>query len=298
MLLSICIFCVILLIYMHVCYHLKISNELEIYQLDEDELDKNKLEETCNLRQPIIFENKNNKLSNIFSYKSILNEFSIFDVKIRKWEENNNECQHVPLKMSLVGKLFSKEKDNLFYSERNLEFLHETGLIKHLKENDEIYRPYLNLSSNYDILFGSENSFTPLKYNLYNRNYFYVCDGSIKIKLIPPVFTKHLNIESDYENFEFRSPINAWEVQSKYNDNYSKSKVMEVVLSKNNVIYVPSYWCYTIQFQKEAIVLNTSYSTLMSNLSIIPQQCLYFFQQQNIKRKVNKCISDIEIDNN
>ena len=297
MLLSICIFCLILVLYLHVCYHLKVSSELEIFELDEAELDKNKLEETCNLRQPIIFEKPNEKLNKIFNYKSILTDFSIFDVKLRKWEESNNECQHVPLKLSLVSKLFSKN-ESIFYSEKNGDFLLESGLIKHLKENDEFYKPYLNLTSNYDILFGSKNGFTPLKYNLYNRNYFYICDGSIKIKLIPPIFSKYLNIENDYENFEFRSPINPWNLQSKYIDSYSKTKVMEVTLKKNNIIFVPSYWCYSIMFNDNAVVINSNYTTLMSNISIIPHQCLYFLQQQNIKRKINKCVSDIEIDNN
>ena len=106
MLLSVLIFFVILMLYLHIYYHLKVSSELEIYELDN--LDKSKVEETCNLRQPVIFHISNEKWSNVFSYKSIMNDFNIFDVKVRKWEDNNNECQHIPLKMSLVNKLFSQ----------------------------------------------------------------------------------------------------------------------------------------------------------------------------------------------
>ena len=136
-----------------------------------------------------------------------------------------------------------------------------------------------------------------MKYNVYNRNYFYVCDGSVKIKLIPPVFSKHLNIEKDYENFEFRSPLNTWNIQKEYFENYGKSKVMELTLQKNSVLFIPSYWCYSIQFGENALLLNLSYMTLMSFVSTLHHQCLYFLQQQNIKHKTAKNMLNVEIEN-
>ena len=47
------IFFLVLFIYLHVLFHLKTSNDLEIYELDE--ISKEKLEEICDLRQPVIF---------------------------------------------------------------------------------------------------------------------------------------------------------------------------------------------------------------------------------------------------
>ena len=293
MLLSVLIFFVILMLYLHIYYHLKVSSELEIYELDN--LDKSKIEETCNLRQPVIFNTPNEKWGNVFSYKSIMNDFNIFDVKVRKWDQNNNDCDYIPLKMSLVNKLFSK-KNTEYYSEKNVEFLEESGLIKHIINNDDLFKPYLKMSHNYDLIFGNPDSCTPLKYNVYNRNYFCVCDGSIKIKLIPPTFSKYLNIETDYENFEFRSPMNTWNIQKEYSENYGKSKVMELTLRKNDVIYIPSYWCYSIRFGDNAMVLNLGYSTAMSFVSTLHHHCLYFLQQQNIKHKTAKCVSNIEIE--
>ena len=145
--LNLLIFCLVLFIYLHVYYHLKISSELEIYELDN--LDKSKIEETCNLRQPVLFTMSNDLLTNIFSHKSIMNDFAIFDVKIRKWEENNDECQYIPLKISLVDKLFAK-KTSGYYSEKNQEFLEESGLIKHIRQNDDIFKPYLKMSQYYE----------------------------------------------------------------------------------------------------------------------------------------------------
>ena len=291
MLLSILLFCIILLVYLHIYYHLKVSSELEIYELDD--LDKSKLEETCNMRQPVLFTYDNPLLTGAFKHSSLTNEFSIFDVKVRKWEETNTDCQHVPLKMSLVNKLFSKNTSE-YYSENNLDFLEESGLVKHIKQHDDLLKPPLKLSCNYDIMFGTPNSITPLKYNLYNRNYFYVCDGDIKIKLIAPVFSKHLNIDKDYEMFEFRSPLNVWNIQNEYKENFGKTKVMELKLAKNSIIQIPSYWSYSIQFGENATVLNISYTTIMSAMSTMPQQILHLLQQQNVKRKTIKSITDFE----
>ena len=45
------IFCLVLFLYLHVQFQLKTSNELEIYEI-ENELTKEKMEEICDLRQP------------------------------------------------------------------------------------------------------------------------------------------------------------------------------------------------------------------------------------------------------
>ena len=51
------IFCIVLFIYLHVQFHLKTSNDLEIYEVDD--ASKDKLENVCNLRQPTIINYSN-----------------------------------------------------------------------------------------------------------------------------------------------------------------------------------------------------------------------------------------------
>ena len=43
---------IVLLVYLHIFYHLKVSNDLEIYE--HDITNKNNLEEVLNLRQPVV----------------------------------------------------------------------------------------------------------------------------------------------------------------------------------------------------------------------------------------------------
>ena len=69
---------------------------------------------------------------------------------------------------------------------------------------------------------------------------------------------------------------------------------MEIKLQKNSVVYIPSYWFYSIQFGENAVILNCGYSTLMSAVATIPQRCLYLLQQQNITRRIAKSIPNID----
>ena len=50
---SIFIFCIVLFIYLHIQFHLKTSDDLEIYELEQ--FSKSKLEEICDVRQPVLF---------------------------------------------------------------------------------------------------------------------------------------------------------------------------------------------------------------------------------------------------
>ena len=38
------------------------------------------------------------------------------------------------------------------------------------------------------------------------------------MKLIPPSASKYLLENKDYDNFEFRSPINPWKIEEKYKE--------------------------------------------------------------------------------
>ena len=50
----------------------------------------------------------------------------------------------------------------------------------------------------------------------------------VEIKLVPPNKTKYLYENKDYDNFEFMSPLNLWEIQDKYKNNFEKIKVLDV----------------------------------------------------------------------
>ena len=53
-LISFFIFCLVLFLYLHIYYQLKTSNDLEVFTIQNPS--KDKLEEICDIRQPVIFD--------------------------------------------------------------------------------------------------------------------------------------------------------------------------------------------------------------------------------------------------
>jgi Cupin-like domain len=280
------VFCLVLFIYLHVYYHLKTSNDLEIYEIDQ--VNKLRMEDIFDLRQPVLLDNDED-LTKIVqtTNKTYLSElYPAFELKIR----NKNSSDYVVLPFHETLKLFEDDKDAKYFSENNTDFLNETGAIKNLKYNDSFYRPSLVSNCNYDILLGSENTVTPFRYDLNYRNFYLVTQGSIKIKLTPPKSSKYLYPIYDYENFEFRSPINPWDVEKKYYADFDKIKCLEITLEPGKLLYIPAYWWYSIKFGPNTSVTNLAYRTYMNNIAITPYIGMYMLQNQNIKRNFAKKI--------
>lgn len=287
------IFCLVLFIYLHIQFHLKTSNDLEIFELDDPT--KDKLEEVCDLRQPVVFNYTNEHFLNSTSFKHIVNNFYAFDIKIRSVKRPHDDNGELFLPLSLNGavKLFNEDEQSSYYSENNKEFLQETGVIKHFSHNDGFFRPYMVSNCNYDILFGSVNSVTPFRYNHNYRNYFMVTQGSVQIKLAPPQSIKYLSPEYDYENFEFRSLIDVWAPDSKFKVDYDKVKFIDFTLQPGRTFFIPAYWWYSIKIlEKNTLVSIFNYRTYMNNLAITPYFVLHGLQLLNVKRAIAKVNND------
>ena len=180
--------------------------------------------------------------------------------------------------------LFQNDTKARYITENNYDFLEETGSLKLYTYNDSFLRPPLVSKCDYDYMSGSQNSNTPLRYELNYRNYFYVVEGEIKVKLIPPSASRYLLEEKDYDNFEFRSPINPWNVDKKYND-YEKVKSLDIVVQPGTILYIPPYWWYSIYYTKMSSICSFKYRTYMNTVTILPEIVMNFLQEQNIKRE-------------
>ena len=288
------VFLLILFIYIHVYFQLRTNNDLELYEIDQGS--KDNLEEICNIRQPVIFDFNSEKIIQYSNKTYLLENYKAFEIKIRNAKEENYDSEiYMPIPFDSAIKLFNEDSKETYFSENNTEFLQETGIIKHFQYNDEFLRPYMVSNCNYDIMFGSENTATPFRYELNYRNYFLVTEGIITIKMAPPKSSKYLHLVKDYENFEFRSPINPWNPQHKYVADFDKIKCLEVTLNIGQTIYIPPYWFYSIKFLKNSSISCFKYRTYMNNISIIPHIALYALQPQNIKHEVIKKIDINEL---
>jgi len=284
------IFLIVLFLYLHIQYQFKTSNDLDIYEIIE-ELSKEKMEEMCDFRQPILFDitEELSQLIPMFNKKILLQEYNSYEVNVRnKKNIGTIEDLFIPLQLNISDKLFLKDVSRNFYSENNSDFLNETGLTKHIQMCDSILKPHLLCNFSYDLLFGSNNSETPLRYEHNYRNYFMATDGSVKIRLIPPKYAKYLNVETNYEYLEYISDVNVWEPQEKYKIMMKKIKYIDIELPIERILYIPAYWLYSVKLGENSILLKMNYRTYMNILAISPSLVMNVLQNQNIKNNYLK----------
>jgi len=278
------IFCIVLFLYLHVYFQLKTSNDLEIYEIDYPS--KDKLEEICDLRQPILFNFQNERILESCQRANILDTYGAFDIKIRnvKQPATDNETNlYVPLAFSNALTVIKEDNEMKYLVENNADFLEETGLQKSYKYNDVFLRPYMVSNCAYDFIMAADGVRTPFRYELNFRNYLLVTEGSVKVKLAPPKSSKYLYPNNDYDNFEFSSPINPWQVQSQYKADFDKIKCLDIVMHKGQILFLPAYWWYSIEFSKETSICTFKYKTYMNTIAILPKIIMKLLQNQNVK---------------
>lgn len=298
LIISIFVFCLVLFLYIHVYFHLKQSNDLEVYEIDQPS--KQRLEEVCDIRQPTTFYYSNDQLLYLASYNSIYSNYRAFDIQMRDISNSVsflNDSQittdanelYIPIALKVANEAFKNDNESKYLSENNSEFIEETGVLKLFQLNDEFLRPYMVSNCFYDYMFASTGTHTPLRYEVNYRNYFLVTQGKATIRLIPPKYSKYLFPVNDYENFEFISPVNPWNVQPDYQNEFDKLKTLDVELTSGMMLYIPAYWWYSIKFVEMCTsVCSFKYRTYMSSISILPKLCMKVLQNHNVKRETIK----------
>jgi hypothetical protein len=239
----------------------------------------------------VLFDYDNERLMEACTLTAMRANYGAFDVRIRNVKDGDEEADatdlYVPLTLHAVADTFSSDKESRYITENNGDFLEETGLAKTFKYNDAFLRPPMVSKCAYDVMCASPGTQTPLRYELNYRNYYLVTQGSVKLRLIAPNASKYLHPVSDYDNFEFRSPVNPWHVQKEYRMDFDKLKTMDVELRAGQIIYIPAYWWCSMQFPDVATTTTLccfKYRTYMNTVSILDKLCMWMLQQQNVKR--------------
>lgn len=281
-------FCIVLFIYIHINYQLSTSNDLEIFEL-ENPWSKEILDNICYNKQPIRFNFSNDEIIKNINLSFIEQQYNAFDIKIRNIKDNDNKL-HLPFSVGEISKLFENDTEGIYITENNEDFLNETALMKIFKHNDNNLRPPWVSNCKYDFISGTKNSIIPLQYKISYRNFIMVTEGNITIKLISPDYTKYLHLDKDYENFYFYSPINCWNTQKEYLIDFNKVKSLEINLNQGDIVYIPSYWWYSIKFNQISSLATFYYSTYANTIAILPDLFINFLQNQNIKHRINNII--------
>ena len=257
-----CTIVFVCMLYIHIMFHLKTGDDMEVYETTV--VSKEKLEEVCNLRQPVVFE-YSNELMNQCNLEAF-QEYNAFDIHIY-----DDQYLGVSIPLEKANKLMKKK---MYASYHNESFLAETNLKKWFLQVDSLLRPSMVSSFQYDVLFGSENYVTRLKYTNKHRNYFMVTQGSVTLKLTPPRNTKYLEEVKLYDELDFYSTISPW-------NEVKRVKFLEVTLTPGKLLFVPAYWWHSIRLGKDACVCMLSYKTIMNSIATLPDTFRYLLQRQN-----------------
>jgi hypothetical protein len=290
---SFLIFLIILFLYIHIINQLKTSEDLEIYEMDYST--NSQLQEVCEVKQPVLFEFQSiyPDIYENLPKEEIFSKYGSYDVKIkdcRDYDQSTDSVDYVVLSLQSSQSLVESDSGSHYFSENNEELVHESGLSSEYRELDTYLKPSFTLQSKYDIMYGSQNTATPLRYHLNYRQFFIVKSGKIHVKMTPMKSKKYLKPIKDYDNYEFRSPINVWNPQPEYLHEMDKLKFLEFDVYTGHVLYIPAYWWYSIKYsnEKDTMIYSATYNSVMNCVAHLPQWVLYFLQQHNIYKKIAK----------
>jgi len=260
------VFIFVLFFYIHICYHLKTNNTVEVIYIDYCSCEY--VQEICDYRQPVSFSlNLQNTLDKI---NEALQLYPRYTIQLQKIVN-----QFIPVNANTII-----NNPEAYISYRNQNFLQNTGLIHTLQLLDSYIRPITSIYSTYDILFLSAKSYTTFEYNLSYRTFIRVGKGKVKIKLVPPDCKKYMYPVDSFNSFTFHSPINPWNVQPEYTSGYENVISTEIELNANCIIYIPAYWYYSIQAIEDSVLTKHNYWTSMNIISVIPKLIMFAMEKQ------------------
>ena len=129
-LVGILVFCMVLFVYLHVNYHLKTSDDLEIFEVEQPS--KEKLEEVCDLRQPVLFDFDAANLANVCRRVSVNDTYGAFDVKVRDLHLplDADEELYVPMPFTNAIQVMRDDHNSRYLLESSADFMDETGIAK------------------------------------------------------------------------------------------------------------------------------------------------------------------------
>ena len=156
---NIIVFLLVLIFYIQLTEQHKKNNDLEVYQLDY--IDHKDIHDYCRLKLPIVINynninsefvsgiNKDNLMS-IAKYLQIKNEDDFY--------KETPDNSYVEMDTQNANILFETSSNEAYYTEKNYEMIRSSSLCKVFESNDFLLKPDMNIVTEYDILFGKEQS--------------------------------------------------------------------------------------------------------------------------------------------
>ena len=249
----------------------KINDISDIYEIDYS--NNKQLQTICDLKHPFVFECDILDLSNI----QISQSLSTYEGNICIKNVLDNESIE-PLIMS--GKnsslLILQDTSGQYLIDNNPEYLETLDSFDEIRALDVYLKPYFTMYSEYDFLLGSQTTHSHLQYHRDYRRFLYITNGSIKIRMIS--WKQEKNCIDDFENLCFYSRTDIWSNNDK--------TIKEVNVNEGNIIYIPPYCWYSIEFHKNAEIIQIRYKTCMNILANIDIYAKHYLYLNSLQQKM------------
>ena len=290
----------ILFVYIHVLHQWKTSDDLEIYETDYES--PKQFQEIVSVKQPVLFKIAQSDARK-WSNRTQLTKFGKYDnldVNVKETadyyassRDTDSAVDFVSLPLRSASTLLYSDSNGKYFSENNGAFIEESGLEGSFQIMDDFLKPSLTAYTKYDVLFGSPNACTPLRYHTVSQLYLSVTSGKMRVKMCPPKYRKVLPLVKDYENYEFRTSVDVWSggsgssgTNKKKNPILDKIKFLDFEVHAGTTLYVPPYWWYSVQFTKDTTVASFQYDQVMNLFAQSQEWFFYLLQQSNISPKL------------
>jgi hypothetical protein len=269
----------------------KTSEDLDVYEFDYH--NSRHLQDACDIRQPILF-NLDNVAPNFFYDLSITNiaKYGSLDMNLKStnvYYKPDSCLDPLPLPFNQIIKIIETDQNAEYFSEQNSDFLEDSGLQKSFFQLDPYIKPEFNINTKYDLMTGSVNTSTPLRYHTNYRHFMCVLSGKIHIKMAPWKNVKRLHPIHDFEFYEFYSPVHPSHPSVEYLSDFEKINFLHFDVIQGQCLYIPPYWWYSVQYiEHNTFVGTVHYTTIMNMVANFPDISRYYLQQQNITKTITK----------
>lgn len=304
-LISLLIFVLVLFLYVHLMAHFKKTYDTTIFEMDYSG-NPVQLHDVCALKQPMLFglpthvDDGAKNLAKLLHPDYLAQIGSSFDVKLVDMDDyatsKTADPVRVPVRLSHALAMLTHDTDRPHYfSDHNEEFMEDIGVKRPIADAlDYHLRPISALMTTHDLWLGSRGANTPLRYHTHTRAFLMVHSGSVRVKMTSWKSNKYLRPISDYDAYEFRSPMDVWKPQPEFEADFSRVRFMDFTISADstfNILYIPSYWWFSIQYSPasssggsiDTVATMSMYDTPIGVLANIPHFALHILQQWNIQ---------------
>lgn len=285
---SIVVFIITLLLYVHITNQFKKGSDMEVYEMDYK--DNEELQKVCELKQPFIFPlaTNINKIITIEYLQHYEKEYvRVKDTNDYFGSQSIIGETYIPFSSFYI--LMKTDTKSHYFIENNDEFMEETGLNSIIdKELNIFLNPKYSIvvQRKYDICMGSKNVELPLRYHTNFRHYYMVLHGKIHIKMTPFKNSVHLDPVNDFNIYENYSTFNIWKT------NKENVPTLEFDVLEGQVFYVPPYWWYSIKYSniEDTMLCSCTYHSLTNIVAHSPELVKYYIHQQNLEKKYMKTL--------